>query len=215
MHVAPVGNRLPLFSDFRCPYQVIDSLPGTWPLQDFRSLQRFCEQANHHVIAPPPHLQCPQSCNRIARLLPEVRPSPDPRLYDIHHTILVMAILCKCQPDTECYSFFFLQVAPVGNRLTLFYPDFRCPHRVLNYSPDSSCLLLAGSPSRKPFAAFLLVRPMPEESSIIRLIIHCFYLQVAPVGNRVLLFYSDFRCLHQVFDSLPDNQLFSSCRLRQ
>jgi len=61
----------------------IGQSPGAarWPLQDirFRSLQRFCERANHHFIAPP-------TCNAhtiplqysIARLPRKVRPSPDP-----------------------------------------------------------------------------------------------------------------------------------------
>jgi len=57
----------------------------------------------------PPHLQRLHHCNTIARLLRNIRPSPPtPRLYAIHHTILVMAILCKgqicgpCLPRRRC-----------------------------------------------------------------------------------------------------------------
>jgi len=44
----------------------------------------------------PPHLQSLPYCNTISRLLRNIRfPPPNPHLYAIHHTILVMAISCR------------------------------------------------------------------------------------------------------------------------
>ena len=69
---------------------------GIWPLQDIRSLQRFCERANHHCIAPPTctaHTVAIVLHDYCARYAP---PSTLP-LYALHHTILVIAILCQGQ----------------------------------------------------------------------------------------------------------------------
>jgi len=52
------------------------------------------------IFLLPPHLQRLHHCNTIARLAQYTTLSPDPRLYVIHHTILVMAILCKA--NTLC-----------------------------------------------------------------------------------------------------------------
>jgi len=42
-------------------------------------------------------LHCPHYCNAIAGLLRNIRRPPDPQLYAMHNTILVMAISCKGQ----------------------------------------------------------------------------------------------------------------------
>ena len=55
------------------------------------------------VSLPLRHLLFPHYCNTIARLLRSVRPPPDPLLYGIHNTTLVVAILCRGQPGS-CYS---------------------------------------------------------------------------------------------------------------
>jgi len=66
------------------------------PKQDIRSLQRFCEHANHHFIPPP-------TCNAhtLAIVLQDYcaiyAPLPTPLLYATHHTILVIAISCRGQ----------------------------------------------------------------------------------------------------------------------
>jgi len=67
-----------------------DTLCLAWPLQDIRSLQRFCERANRHF-----HLKCPHCCKGIARLLRKGSPSPTLFLYALHHALFVMAILCE------------------------------------------------------------------------------------------------------------------------
>jgi len=66
------------------------------PLHDIRLLQRFCARANHHLSAPP-------TCNThtVAIVLHDCcagyAPPPTHLVIAIHHTILVMAILCKGQ----------------------------------------------------------------------------------------------------------------------
>jgi len=67
-----------------------------WPLQDIVLLRGFCARINHPFIATF-HLHCPHYCNTIAPLLRNIRRPPDPLVYAIHHTILVMAISCKGQ----------------------------------------------------------------------------------------------------------------------
>ena len=67
------------------------------------SLTRYCLTSKLYCgsptsfYCPPPHLQSLPYCNTIARPLLNIRPPPTPLLYAIHHTILVMAILCKGQ----------------------------------------------------------------------------------------------------------------------
>jgi len=45
----------------------------------------------------PFHLHCPDYCNTIARLMRNIQPPPDPLVYAVHHTTLVVAISCKGQ----------------------------------------------------------------------------------------------------------------------
>jgi len=50
------------------------------------------------IVYCPPYLQRIAYCDTIARRLRNIRPPTDPPpLYAIRHTLLVMAILCKCQ----------------------------------------------------------------------------------------------------------------------
>ena len=83
-----------------CKGQLSDSFPSTarhpvcWPLQDIRSLQGFCGRTNLHCIAPPickAHTVAIVMHDHCARYAP----LPILPVYVIHHTILVMAILCE------------------------------------------------------------------------------------------------------------------------
>jgi len=47
-----------------------------WPLQDNLSLLVVCARINHPLILPA-RLYCPHCCNTFARLLGNMRPSPD------------------------------------------------------------------------------------------------------------------------------------------
>jgi len=52
----------------------------------------------------PLHLQSLPYCNTIARVLCNIRPPPpNPPVYAMHHTILVMAISCKGQGECNRY----------------------------------------------------------------------------------------------------------------
>ena len=54
------------------------------------------------LFLPPPHLQRLPYCNAITRLHCNIRPPPTPPpLYAIHHTLLVMEILCEGQPTAR------------------------------------------------------------------------------------------------------------------
>jgi len=75
-----------------------------WPLQDIVSLQSLIVGVYHPLIDPP-------SCNAypIAILLHDFcaicSPQPTPPVYAIHHTLLVMAMLCKGQiPTSMCLT---------------------------------------------------------------------------------------------------------------
>jgi len=54
----------------------------------------------YYPLTPPPFLQRLPYCNTIARLLRKIRFPTDPPLHAIHHTLLVLAILCKGQVTT-------------------------------------------------------------------------------------------------------------------
>jgi len=79
-------------------------MASDWPLQDILSLRGFCARINPPCIAPPSlALLTPlqYDCTDIAQntTLP-----PTPLLYDIHYTILAIAISCKGQASDEVES---------------------------------------------------------------------------------------------------------------
>jgi len=102
------------------------SLP-TWPLQDVVFLRDCCARINHPFI-PRAHLHCPPWCNVSARLLGSVRlPLQTLVLYAMHHTILVITILCKGQlPTARCpkrcslYVYTHISVSISGQPLTQY-----------------------------------------------------------------------------------------------